>query len=229
MPASSGGATSRSSTSHGRIGPSPTRSGKLAEQQPYGDARDQGQQREAGRQPDLAGPGAADRSGPATAAASGTATTSDGAAIDSRAWVCAGPASVRGQGRRRPRRRTRRTARGSPRAPPRAARAASREERAGCTAASSASPTPRAHAISPTTCGQNPRAPARSTAPSPQGADVSAVGSSDEAPRNARVAIARGRSQNATLPASTSQQRDDHDRDVLAQRLPGPRSAPASP
>ena len=70
-------------------------------------------------------------------------------------------------------------------------------------AASNARPTPRVHAISPTAWGQSPRAPATSTAPSPQGADVSAVGSSDEAPRNARVAIARGCSQNATLPAST--------------------------
>ena len=64
-------------------------------------------------------------------------------------------------------------------------------------------PMPRVHAISPTAWGQNPRAPATSTAPSPQGADVRAVGSSDEAPRNARVAIARGCSQNARLPAAT--------------------------
>ena len=200
-PASTGGATRRSRTSHGRIGPPPTRSGRSpsSSRTATPETRASSARRAASRTSrDRARPTVRAR---ATAAA-GTATTSEGATTDSRAWVRSAPASVRA--RVRPTHAAypangATTASGATQGLRRSQPGGARRVRA----ASSASPTPRVHATSPTTCGHRPREPARSTAPSPQGADVRAAGNSEVAPRKARVAAANGRSQNATLPAAT--------------------------
>ena len=145
-----------------------------------------------------------------------------GAGIDSRAWVCSGPASVRARVTPTQTAYPANGARIGERAPPRAARAASPrgarrvhggQQRAG-----------RARGCTRSRRRRGARAPGRPRGRprrGPSGADVRAGGQQRRGAEERRVAIARGCSAERHAPGQHRQQRDHHDRDVLAQRFRG--------